>query len=101
MQRLTRVAGLLLSSVCAAAAQPAVAGTLTPDTGAPDAVAAAPESGANSFTLGQARTRISDAGFTDVAGLKLDPRGVWRGTALQQGRKVDVWLDYTGKVGHS
>lgn len=57
-----------------------------------------PEAGANSFTEGQARSRIEDAGYTDVTGLQLDDRGIWRGRAMRSGQPVDVALDYRGNV---
>jgi hypothetical protein len=47
----------------------------------------APVAGANSFTEGQAKSRIEARGFTNVTGLKKDSDGVWRGTATQ-GRQV-------------
>lgn len=60
-----------------------------------------PKKGANSFTEGQAQGRIADAGYTSVNGLKKDPDGIWRGSAMKNGQQVSVWLDYTGKVGQS
>ena len=59
---------------------------------------AAPVSGANSFTEGQARSHIEDKGFTNVQGLKKDDKGVWRGTAMKNGASVAVALDYQGNV---
>jgi hypothetical protein len=60
-----------------------------------------PAKGANSFTQSQAVSRIAEAGFRDVNGLKKDSDGVWRGVATRNGQQVSVWLDYTGKVGQS
>jgi putative membrane protein len=54
--------------------------------------------GANSFTEGQARERISDAGFNDVQGLRLDEQGIWRGRAIRNGQQTGVALDYQGNV---
>jgi hypothetical protein len=66
----------------------------------PDAgLAKTPASGANSFTLGQARTRIAAHGFTQVASLHKDRHGIWWATAMHDGRKVQAWLDYKGNVG--
>lgn len=62
----------------------ATAGTLTP--------------GANSFTEGQARSRMEEAGFTGVTNLEKDDQGIWRGRAQQNGRQVSVGLDYQGNV---
>ncbi len=60
--------------------------------------AAAPVAGANSFTEGQARARIGDAGFADVQGLRLDEQGIWRGRAMRNGQQTGVALDYQGSV---
>ncbi|MGK7869034.1 hypothetical protein [Falsiroseomonas sp. E2-1-a20] len=60
--------------------------------------AGAPLEGANSFTEGQARSRISDAGFGDVQDLRLDDRGVWRGRGMRNGQQVGVAMDYQGNV---
>ncbi len=60
--------------------------------------AAAPVPGANSFTEGQARARIGDAGFADVQGLRLDDQGIWRGRAMRNGQQTGVALDYQGNV---
>lgn len=56
--------------------------------------------GANSFTEGQARARIEDAGFAQVGQLARDADGVWRGTAMRDGRQVQVGLDFQGTVTH-
>ena len=71
--------------------KPAVA---TPDSRNPTA----PVEGANSFTEDQARERITEAGYADVTGLALDDKGVWRGTAMKDGRSVNVALDYQGNI---
>jgi hypothetical protein len=63
------------------------------------ATADMPAKGANSFTIGQAATRIADHGYSDVTGLKKDQDGVWRGEASKAGQQVTVWLDYKGNVG--
>jgi hypothetical protein len=57
------------------------------------------EKGANSFTEGQARSRIEGAGFTAVTGLHKDDQGIWRGKATRGGATVDVGFDYKGNVG--
>jgi hypothetical protein len=57
------------------------------------------EKGANSFTEGQARSRIESAGFTGVTGLHKDDQGIWRGKATRNGQSVDVGFDYKGNVG--
>ena len=58
----------------------------------------APVAGANSFTEGQAKSRIEGAGFTKVTGLKKDDKGVWRGSAMQKGKQVTVSVDFRGNV---
>ena len=58
----------------------------------------APVAGANSFTEGQAKSRIESKGYINVSGLKKDDKGVWRGTAKRDGKSVDVSLDFEGNV---
>ena len=58
----------------------------------------APVAGANSFTEGQARSRIEKMGFADVTDLKKDNNGVWRGRAMKGGQMVDVSVDFQGNV---
>jgi hypothetical protein len=58
----------------------------------------APVEGKNSFTEAQAKDRIADAGFTNVSGLQLDDKGIWRGTAMKDGKSTPVALDYQGNV---
>jgi protein-disulfide isomerase len=58
----------------------------------------APVSGANSFTEGQAKSRIEANGYTDVSELKKDDNGVWRGKAKKDGNSVDVSLDFQGNI---
>jgi hypothetical protein len=57
-----------------------------------------PVSGSNSFTEGQAKSKIEQAGYSDVAGLKKDDNGVWRGKASKGGASTDVSLDFQGNV---
>ena len=58
----------------------------------------APVAGANSFTEGQAKARIESRGFANVSGLAKDSNGLWRGQAMQNGKSVNVTLDYQGNV---
>jgi hypothetical protein len=58
----------------------------------------APVAGRNSFTEGEARSRIEKMGFSDVGDLQKDDQGVWRGRAVKDGKTVDVSLDYQGNV---
>jgi len=59
---------------------------------------AAPAAGANSFSEDQARGRFAKAGYGTVSGLAKDKNGVWRATAKQGGKTVNVALDYKGNV---
>jgi hypothetical protein len=59
---------------------------------------AAPIAGANSFTEGQAKSRIEAAGYTDVSGLVKDKDGIWRGKASKAGATMTVSLDYQGNI---
>lgn len=58
----------------------------------------APVEGRNSFTEGQAKSRIEGAGYTNVSALKKDEKGVWRGKASKSGSVQDVSLDFEGNV---
>jgi hypothetical protein len=58
----------------------------------------APVAGANSFTEGQAKSRLESNGFSNVGELKKDDNGVWRGKAMKNGKSVDVSLDFQGNV---
>ena len=57
-----------------------------------------PLSGANSFTEAQAKDRIGKAGYQSVSGLQKDEAGVWRGTAMKEGKQVKIALDFRGNV---
>lgn len=59
---------------------------------------AAPVAGANSFTESQARVRLQEKGFGNVSNLKKDDKGVWRATAMKDGKSAPVSLDYQGNV---
>src|SRR5215207_9928388 len=58
----------------------------------------APVAGRNSYTEGEAKSRIEKMGFSNVSGLKKDDNGVWRGRAMKGGQMVEVSLDYQGNV---
>ena len=59
----------------------------------------APLKGANSFTEGQAKDRaIAHGGVDSVSDLKKDDDGIWRGTASQGGKSVQIAVDYKGNV---
>jgi hypothetical protein len=57
-----------------------------------------PVQGRNSFTEGEAKSRIEKSGFTNVSQLAKDDNGVWRGQAMKDGKQVDVSLDFEGNV---
>lgn len=63
-----------------------------------DKNATAPVEGANSFTEEQAMARIVEAGYADVADLKLDDKGIWQAKATKDGNPVMVSMDYQGNV---
>jgi putative membrane protein len=54
--------------------------------------------GANSFTEGQARDRLSAAGYIAIQALAKDEKGIWRGNATKDGKSVSVGLDYKGNI---
>ena len=58
----------------------------------------APLSGVNNLTENEAKDRVLAAGFTSVSSLILDDEGVWHGTAIRDGRRVKVAIDYKGNV---
>lgn len=62
------------------------------------AEAGAPLKGANSFTEGQAKDRAVAQGLANVSSLKKDDDGIWRGSAQQEGKSVQVAIDYKGNV---
>ncbi len=63
--------------------------------------AVAPAKGANSFTIGEAKSRIEKSGFSNVGDLTKDDSGVWHGNAQKAGNSTMVWLDFKGNVGES
>ncbi len=56
------------------------------------------EPGANSFTEGQVRSRLEQAGFMNVSELRKDDQGIWRGKAMRNGQSIGVAIDYKGTV---
>ena len=60
--------------------------------------AGAPLEGANSFTESQAKDRIIAAGLSAVSAMTKDDKGIWRGTAMKDGKNVNVAVDYKGNV---
>jgi hypothetical protein len=58
----------------------------------------APVAGRNSFTEGQAKSKIEDAGYTNVTELIKDDNGIWRGKATKSGSSTAVSIDFQGNV---
>ena len=94
------VAAIVLAASGALAQKPANPDANTPAVKTPSSPKNpnAPVEGANSFTEGQARSRIEGRGYTSVGGLKKDNNGVWRGTATKGGKKINVSVDFQGNV---
>lgn len=94
----------LLTASLVLVASAAVAQTQTPTTSQTTPAVnteqnpGAPVAGKNSFTEDQAKSRIEEAGYKDVSGLKLDDQGVWRATASKDGKPAVVSLDFQGNV---
>ncbi len=59
---------------------------------------AAPVAGRNSFTESQAKSKIEEAGYSNVTALNKDDNGVLRGKASKGGSSTDVSLDFQGNV---
>jgi opacity protein-like surface antigen len=91
-------AALLLST--SAFAQTANPQGTTPAVNAPNTPPnpTAPVAGANSFTEGQAKSRIETNGFSGVSDLRKDDSGVWRGKAMKDGKSTTVSVDFQGNV---
>ena len=83
-----------------AVAQPANRDANTPAINSPNSPPnpGAPAAGANSFTEGQAKSRIESNGYANVSDLRKDDQGVWRGKAMKDGKSVNVSLDFQGNV---
>ena len=102
--RKTTMSLLLLASVGPAWAQtaqpPANRDANTPALNSPNRPpnTRSPIAGANSLTEDQAKSWIENKGFKNVSGLKKDDNGVWRGKANQNGKAVNVSVDFQGNV---
>jgi hypothetical protein len=92
-------AGLMLTGAASAQNPPAQPG---PNNNAVNSAGQnnsnAPVAGSNSFTEGQAKSKIEEAGYTGVTDLKKDDNGVWRGMASKGGSSTNVSLDFQGNV---
>ncbi|MET0430351.1 MAG: PepSY domain-containing protein [Microvirga sp.] len=93
-----------LASAAAAQTNPATQGTGSANPAVTNKRADSPgstgplEPGANSFTEGQARSRLEAQGLGNVTDLRKDEQGIWRGKATRNGRTVSVGIDYKGTV---
>jgi hypothetical protein len=58
----------------------------------------APLKGSNSFTEGQAKDRAMAHGYSSIASMVKDGDGIWRGSAMQDGKAVQIAVDYKGNV---
>lgn len=93
-------AAFALTATTALAQKPASPNANTPAVTTPNTPKNpnAPVEGANSFTEGQAKSRIESRGYANVSGLQKDEKGVWRGSATKSGKTVRVSLDFQGNV---
>ena len=97
--RMKIIAAMLAASVATGAFAQPDTGSHNPAVKHPAAhTTAMAAKGRNSFTQTQAQGRIAKAGYTDVSGLAKNKNGVWQGTAMKGGAKVNVALDYKGNV---
>lgn len=96
---LTTAALGLIATMASAQPLPAQSGPQNPAVkGMHDNNSATPVAGANSFTMGEAKSQLEAKGYTRVAGLKKDKDGVWRGMATKDGASGKVSVDYQGNV---
>jgi hypothetical protein len=100
MRLILTIAVAAIISTVAAAQQPANRDANTPAVNSPNAPPnpGAPVAGANSFTEGQAKSRIESNGYANVSELRKDDQGVWRGKAMKDGKAVNVSVDFQGNV---
>jgi hypothetical protein len=91
--------GLLAVTTASAQNPPAQSGPNNNAVNSPDQHNSnAPVAGRNSFTEGQAKSKIEEAGFSNVTELKKDDNGVWRGKASKGGSATAVSVDFQGNV---
>jgi hypothetical protein len=98
---LTLMAGMLSSGMAFAQSAATNDSTKPPAVATGDAASKtseAPVAGKNSFTKKQAAHRLREHGYSAVKGLAKDDQGVWRGTAMKDGKSVSVSVDYQGNI---
>src|SRR4029453_6762340 len=102
MRKLLIAAALVAVAIPAMAQQtpPANRDANTPAVNTPNSPPnpAAPVAGANSFTEGQAKSRLESNGYANVSELRKEDKGVWRGKAMKDGKSVTVSLDFQGNI---
>jgi hypothetical protein len=91
-------AALLLAGAASAQNPPAQSGPNNSAINSDQKNSDRPVAGRNSFTEGQAKSKIEDAGYSNVSDLKKDDNGVWRGKASKGGSSTNVSLDFQGNV---
>jgi hypothetical protein len=102
--RFIMAAAFTAALVCAGAASAQSTGTTADPRAGQNAALKNPDStglpskGANSFTKEQAAERMAKAGYASVKDLNKDKDGLWHGTAVKDGKTVDVSLDFKGNV---
>ena len=95
----TTAIGLFVTAAFAQNTMPAQQGPQNPAVKSMDQNnSSAPVAGANSFTRAEAVKQIEAKGYTHVAKLKKDANGVWRGTAMKDGKTGPISVDYQGNV---
>ena len=93
------LAAALLAAMSGHAFAQTTSDTNTPAVATPgENTSDAPVEGENSFTEDQAKDRLAKAGYSAVSALKLDDKGIWRGTATKDGKSTPVALDYQGNT---
>jgi hypothetical protein len=50
------------------------------------------------MTMDQAKSRIEEAGYSSVSGLRKEPKGAWRANAVKDGQAITVTLGADGNV---
>ena len=97
-------AGLAFGSTAEAQTTVPTATTTAPRAADRSASAVVPaaqlETGSNSYTEGQARSRMEANGFTAINNLRKDDNGFWRATATHGSSFGDLAMDFQGRIAH-
>ena len=97
--KIAALAALLIATTGVANAQTAQPGPSNPAISTPGVNnAPRPVEGANSFTEGQAKSRLEAQGYSNITDLKKDDQGVWRAKATKGGSTSNVSLDFQGNI---